>query len=621
MSDASLYKVSEDLVLDAAWFNRLLGDVNTRLRGVEAIEADLNEAVIQLQAVGLQRIDDVISPIIAQVRADVQDVADNLVAVAGQISDLLGGVLPAAYVSESASRVFVTPEQRALIGQLAVELDQKAAAADTILTGVTQLANAIRVTGVISPPSVNADVDNFAPVGLASAGRVRIVSNAPRHLSGLVAGEDGRQITLENLGSHDLTLKRESASSLATNRFAIPADLDIAAGGGTVTLLYDGALARWTVVSGGKNPSLAIGMRAQYEHDPGAPWLVNDGSTLLQSAYPDLFAAVGHKYVGDILGGASIITGGVKGTAGFANNKYWLISSVDVPVGAGHFTIWKSDTGLPGSWIKVGDFTSAYHDQLVGPVASDGVKTFALANNAYFQLLVWNNGAFVGDKTGIINGADVTLGKSIACIGGKYVVAVHAAGADARIAYADNPFEPWTVIDVAGKAGSITGMLHNAITGQIFTANGALVHYASDPAGPWASSALPTSCTAMCVLSNGIYLLSGPAGLFTCSSLTLADWTLVSASDDAKNLTDLAPTPNGYALSNTRRLVGNQFVIANGFSAYAATMGRAYCDGKCIIAPGGASTGPIRYPLALDMSTQFCLAKSTTTPPSYVKAK
>ena len=103
--------------------------------------------------------------------------------------------------------------------------------------------------GDISPAQIAADTNDYNPAGLADATTLRLSTDASRNLTGLAGGADGRIITIFNIGSFNLVLVDESASSSAANRFALSANLTIA-GDEACTLQYDSTSSRWRLISG-----------------------------------------------------------------------------------------------------------------------------------------------------------------------------------------------------------------------------------------------------------------------------------------------------------------------------------------------------------------------------------
>jgi len=123
------------------------------------------------------------------------------------------------------------------------------AAADTIaLTGAVTALGARKISGataVISPAQLVANTNDWNPTGLATAQIIRASTDASRNLTGLVAQADG-VYTIVNVGSQNLVVIHESASSSAANRFNLPGGTDITLGAhGSVTLWYDTSGSRW----------------------------------------------------------------------------------------------------------------------------------------------------------------------------------------------------------------------------------------------------------------------------------------------------------------------------------------------------------------------------------------
>jgi hypothetical protein len=105
------------------------------------------------------------------------------------------------------------------------------------------------LTGSISPGALAADTNDWAPTGLATASRVRLSANAAINITGLLATSDGDVKIIENIGStNSVTLKSESASSSAANRFTGYSDIVIRAKESCV-LIYDGTTARWRLLA------------------------------------------------------------------------------------------------------------------------------------------------------------------------------------------------------------------------------------------------------------------------------------------------------------------------------------------------------------------------------------
>jgi hypothetical protein len=108
------------------------------------------------------------------------------------------------------------------------------------------------VKGSLLSIGVGADQDNWNPSGIDSTTILRAVPTAARNITGIVAPSqgDGRMLWLMNAGGFALTLKQNSGSSSAGNKFGLPSSVDfvIPERGGAL-LIYDGASAVWRVIA------------------------------------------------------------------------------------------------------------------------------------------------------------------------------------------------------------------------------------------------------------------------------------------------------------------------------------------------------------------------------------
>ncbi|MCK5563705.1 MAG: hypothetical protein KAJ07_00525 [Planctomycetes bacterium] len=116
--------------------------------------------------------------------------------------------------------------------------------------GTRALSGALQLSGDISPSQITANQDDYNPTGLSTSSTLRLSTDASRDITGLAGGADGRILLIHNIGSNDIVLKDEDASSTAGNRFALNADVTVLADN-LVILQYDSTSARWRVVAGG----------------------------------------------------------------------------------------------------------------------------------------------------------------------------------------------------------------------------------------------------------------------------------------------------------------------------------------------------------------------------------
>jgi hypothetical protein len=129
---------------------------------------------------------------------------------------------------------------------LAIAIGHLPVYAQNTLAGNLTVQKSVKWTGILTPTQLSANTDNYAPPSFADNTFLRISADAARDLTGIVPGssQTGRLIYLSNVGSNAITLKDESSSSTAANRFAMGTDFVLNAGI-TVGLWYDGTSSRW----------------------------------------------------------------------------------------------------------------------------------------------------------------------------------------------------------------------------------------------------------------------------------------------------------------------------------------------------------------------------------------
>lgn len=115
-------------------------------------------------------------------------------------------------------------------------------------TGGAQLANTAAFTGDISPASIAASQNDYAPTGHATAAVMRLTAGAAYNITGLAGGAEGRILTLFNVGNNTITLKALDVASTPANRLDIGSDISIAADQAAV-LMYDATSTRWRAMA------------------------------------------------------------------------------------------------------------------------------------------------------------------------------------------------------------------------------------------------------------------------------------------------------------------------------------------------------------------------------------
>lgn len=135
------------------------------------------------------------------------------------------------------------------------------------------LSGAVSMTGVISPTSLGSDQNDYAPASFSSAAIIRQALSANVVITGLTAGTVGRLIRLQNISTqYSITLRDESSSSTAANRFALPGDLTIGPEQ-SLDLWYDTTSSRWR----------SVGISSGYIGDPGGRLTISTGEPVITS--------------------------------------------------------------------------------------------------------------------------------------------------------------------------------------------------------------------------------------------------------------------------------------------------------------------------------------------------
>lgn len=111
------------------------------------------------------------------------------------------------------------------------------------------VASSVFLANSISPTSIGANQNDYAPTGFSTASVVRLTASGAYSITGLAGGSNGRAIVVVNVGSNTITLSHENASSTAANRFACPSSANFSLlAGSCVIVVYDTTSARWRVI-------------------------------------------------------------------------------------------------------------------------------------------------------------------------------------------------------------------------------------------------------------------------------------------------------------------------------------------------------------------------------------
>ena len=110
------------------------------------------------------------------------------------------------------------------------------------------IAHSVSISSSITPPPLSAQTDNWDPVGIGGAHRVRVATTGGNvDITGIKWFLD-REVILSNVGtSGAVTLVSGSVASSAANQFLLSANVSIQPSD-SVTILYDAGL-KWMVIS------------------------------------------------------------------------------------------------------------------------------------------------------------------------------------------------------------------------------------------------------------------------------------------------------------------------------------------------------------------------------------
>jgi hypothetical protein len=99
----------------------------------------------------------------------------------------------------------------------------------------------------ITPAQITSNQNNYSPTGADNAAVIRLSSDATRTITGLVNTSDwpdGKLLTLINIGTFDIILSDENASSTAANRFTLGTDI-VLGPQKSLMIWYDTTTDRW----------------------------------------------------------------------------------------------------------------------------------------------------------------------------------------------------------------------------------------------------------------------------------------------------------------------------------------------------------------------------------------
>lgn len=117
------------------------------------------------------------------------------------------------------------------------------------VTGDLSLGGALARTNVVTPATITADQNDYAPTGHAAAAALALATDDWRVITGLAGGASGRHLLINNTGSNPIILSHANAGSTAANRFAFGGVSLFLLPGDVCELRYSAALSRWIEVT------------------------------------------------------------------------------------------------------------------------------------------------------------------------------------------------------------------------------------------------------------------------------------------------------------------------------------------------------------------------------------
>jgi hypothetical protein len=113
---------------------------------------------------------------------------------------------------------------------------------------VVQVTNNFSYLNDISPTQIVANQNDYAPTGHATAVIFRVSSDAPRSITGLAGGTDGRIVIIHNIGAFDITFTNQDVLSLVGNRFLFATNVTIEPDK-SLQIIYDATSTKWRRVT------------------------------------------------------------------------------------------------------------------------------------------------------------------------------------------------------------------------------------------------------------------------------------------------------------------------------------------------------------------------------------
>lgn len=113
---------------------------------------------------------------------------------------------------------------------------------------VTNITANLALTGKIAPAALVGNTNDWAPTNWATSAVVEVSSSTAINITGFLATTDGDFKILDNVGTNEITLTAQDASSAAANRILMPRPFGLKPNQ-SVVLKYDATATGWRVQS------------------------------------------------------------------------------------------------------------------------------------------------------------------------------------------------------------------------------------------------------------------------------------------------------------------------------------------------------------------------------------
>jgi len=265
--------------------------------------------------------------------------------------------------------------------------------------------------GVISPPQITANQNDYNPTGVATAAVLQLSSDASRTITGLAGGAEGRIVSLINIGGQPVALADESASSTAANRFTLGGTLTVAAKQAAL-LRYDGTAARWRLMSGATGLLAAVNNLSDVTSAAAARanLAVREQLNANRTYYVRTDGSDSNNGLANTSGGAFLtIQKAVDTVAAIDLSIY----NVTIQVGDGTYT---GAVTVSGAWVGSGTVTlqgnvSTPANVLISTGANDCITVLSGGTLTVTGVRLTNTGSFLlNAASGLIRFATMTFG-------------------------------------------------------------------------------------------------------------------------------------------------------------------------------------------------------------------